>query len=119
MLLDSAEIYLGTDPNDGDSDHDNVSDGLEVLLHMNPLCNDTDNDGSLDGVEIEAGTSPLSNYSNPEMYDGFLQEADVVLVYDTTPSSILFGDLLAEQMVVPNVTLEEFFVNYRNSSRMT
>jgi len=118
MLLDSAELYLGTDPNDGDSDHDNVSDGLEVLLHMNPLCNDTDNDGSPDGIELEAGTSPLSNYSNPEMYDGFLEEADVVLVYDATPESILFGDLLAEQMVVSNVTLEEFFVNYRNASRI-
>ncbi|NHJ03873.1 MAG: hypothetical protein EAX90_03555 [Candidatus Heimdallarchaeota archaeon] len=51
-LNDYYELIIGTDPNDEDSDDDNLEDGLEVrFLHTNPLNPDTDNDGIPDGEE--------------------------------------------------------------------
>jgi uncharacterized repeat protein (TIGR01451 family) len=51
-LSDADENVLGTNPNDPDTDHDGLKDGIEVKLsHTNPLDDDTDDDGILDGNE--------------------------------------------------------------------
>ena len=44
---------LGTNPNDGDTDNDGLSDGYEVLTSLTlPLNKDTDGDGVQDGTEL-------------------------------------------------------------------
>ena len=56
---DSAEAFLGTDPNNPDTDGDGLGDGLELgkvgdadpTTTTNPLKADTDGDGAPDGVE--------------------------------------------------------------------
>lgn len=52
-----------TDPNQSDSDTDNLSDGDEVLIHgTNPLDTDTDDGGVDDGIEINVNTTdPLDS----------------------------------------------------------
>ena len=63
-LDDAAEVGLGTDPLDPDSDGDGLTDGEEVLTHGTlPLDADTDGDGFSDGVEVAAGTDPLDPLS--------------------------------------------------------
>ncbi|HEV8700669.1 MAG TPA: hypothetical protein VGV60_05295 [Candidatus Polarisedimenticolia bacterium] len=76
-LESCAEISLGTDPKDADSDDDGLLDGLEVLsLGTDPLQQDSDGDGIDDGDEdadgdgvsnadeIEQGTDPASGDSD-------------------------------------------------------
>jgi hypothetical protein len=59
-LDNEAEQKLGTDPNNWDSDNDNLSDGDEVLIwKTNPLNPDTDGDGYKDGEEVKNGYNPL------------------------------------------------------------
>mgnify|MGYP001558232854 CR=1 FL=1 len=59
-LTDSREKELGTNPNDFDTDNDEVSDGDEVLVwKSDPLKPDTDGDGFLDGAEIKNGYNPI------------------------------------------------------------
>jgi hypothetical protein len=59
-ISDEDEILrTGTDPNDADSDNDNIKDGVEVLYNMNPLDADMDNDGVTDGQEIAQGSDPF------------------------------------------------------------
>lgn len=59
-LTDSQEKELGTNPNDWDTDNDEVSDGDEVLVwKSDPLKLDTDGDGYLDGAEIKNGYNPI------------------------------------------------------------
>lgn len=81
-LSDEQEQVLGTNPDNPDTDADNLRDGDEVLVHKtdpknrdtdgdilsdgdevnvyrtNPLLRDTDGDGIDDGVEIAQGTDP-------------------------------------------------------------
>jgi serine/threonine protein kinase len=55
------EKALGTDPNNPDTDGDDLTDAEEVNVHgTDPKNKDTDGDTLLDGEEIKLGTSPLS-----------------------------------------------------------
>ncbi len=58
-LDDTKETELGTDPNNWDSDGDELSDGDEVLVwKTDPLNPDTDGDKFSDGTEVKAGYNP-------------------------------------------------------------
>jgi hypothetical protein len=58
-LDDIREAGINTDPNNWDSDGDDLSDGDEVVIwKTNPLNPDTDGDTYLDGAEVKAGYSP-------------------------------------------------------------
>lgn len=58
-LDDTKETELGTDPNNWDSDGDELSDGDEALVwKTDPLNPDTDGDKFLDGTEVKAGYNP-------------------------------------------------------------
>lgn len=58
-LNDDREVELGTDPNNWDTDNDDLSDGDEVLIwKTNPLNIDTDKDSFLDGEEVKNGYNP-------------------------------------------------------------
>lgn len=58
-LSDEQERSMGTDPNNWDSDSDELSDYNEVeVWKTNPLLADTDGDGYLDGSEVNNGYSP-------------------------------------------------------------
>ncbi len=61
-LSDEAEIDLGTDPNDPDSDDDGLSDWDEVqVFGTDPLDPDTDGDNLSDGDEVQLYmTNPLN-----------------------------------------------------------
>ncbi len=60
-LGDNEEVFTwNTDPQDADSDDDNVLDGEEIELGTNPLDSDSDNDGLSDGDELADGTDPLN-----------------------------------------------------------
>jgi len=61
-LPDTAEVDIGTDPFDPDTDKDGLSDGGEVNLHeTDPLNPDTDMDALKDGAEVLTyGTNPLA-----------------------------------------------------------
>jgi len=58
-LDDNKELELGTDPNNWDSDLDELSDGDEVLVwKTDPLNSDTDGDKYKDGSEVKNGYNP-------------------------------------------------------------
>ena len=58
-LLDSEEELLGTDPNNPDTDNDELGDYQEVNVYKtDPLNPDTDNDGMKDGQEVKCGRNP-------------------------------------------------------------
>ncbi len=58
-LDDQREIEIGTDPNNWDTDGDELSDGDEVIIwKTDPLNPDTDGDSFLDGAEIKSGYNP-------------------------------------------------------------
>jgi len=61
-LLNLDEFEEGTNPNDPDTDGDDLLDGDEVNIHgTNPHDSDTDGDGLTDGDEINNyGTDPLN-----------------------------------------------------------
>jgi len=59
-LDDIREEELGTNPNNSDTDNDELDDASEVLIwKTNPNNPDTDGDGYTDGTEIKAGYNPL------------------------------------------------------------
>lgn len=60
-LSDTDEMAVySTNPNDPDSDDDELNDGLEVQIGSDPLDNDTDDDTLEDGDERNThGSSPL------------------------------------------------------------
>ncbi len=56
-LTNLQEFQAGTDPHNGDTDGDGLTDGQEVLLyHTNPLLFSTDGTGISDGIEVQTGT---------------------------------------------------------------
>ncbi len=58
-IKDDHEVELGLDPNNWDSDTDDLSDGEELLIwHTNPKNADTDSDNYKDGAEVKAGYNP-------------------------------------------------------------
>src|SRR5918994_894625 len=51
--LDAAELEIGLDPGDPDSDDDGVADGDEVNIYFtDPFNGDSDGDGASDGEEL-------------------------------------------------------------------
>lgn len=64
-LMNSLEHFLGTYPNDTDSDNDNIPDGWEYLGGLNPITQDTNNDNDNDGLpaiyEYQMGLNPWVN----------------------------------------------------------
>lgn len=59
QLDDDLEQTLGTDPNNWDTDGDELSDGDEKLVwETDPLNPDTDGDSYSDGQEVRSGYSP-------------------------------------------------------------
>ncbi|HBU07553.1 MAG TPA: hypothetical protein DEB09_05760 [Candidatus Magasanikbacteria bacterium] len=58
-LDDDRELSIGTDPNNWDTDIDDLGDGDEVTIwKTDPLNPDTDGDTFLDGAEIKNGYNP-------------------------------------------------------------
>ncbi len=58
-LDNTREIDTQTNPNNWDTDGDDLSDGDEVIIwKTDPLNKDTDGDTYLDGQEVKAGYSP-------------------------------------------------------------
>lgn len=84
-LTNLQEFQFGTDPNDADTDDDNLEDGAEIAgagqrPATNPLLPDTDGDGLNDDVETNTGvwssaantgTDPTdTDYDNDGLGDG-------------------------------------------------
>ena len=71
-------------PNDPDTDHDGLNDGLEVHFHLtNPLMFDTDGGGVSDGVEVARHNDPLDptdDWRGDVNRDGGINAVDVQLV---------------------------------------
>ncbi len=83
-LTNLGEFQNGTDPNDGDTDNDGLSDGDEVNQYgSDPLDTDTDDDGLNDGDEADIGTSPTNTDSDG---DG-LSDGTEVYIYGTDPTT--------------------------------
>ncbi|MGA9120930.1 MAG: OmpA family protein, partial [Bacteroidota bacterium] len=82
-LSNIEERRYGTDPRNPDTDGDGVSDGLEVKkYHTNPLKSDTDGDGLTDGDEaLKYRTDPLKYDTDG---DG-LSDGEEVTKYHTDP----------------------------------
>lgn len=58
-ITDTDETARGTDPQNPDSDNDNLLDGEEVNTYQtDPLNADTDGDTFLDGQEVQNGYNP-------------------------------------------------------------
>lgn len=61
-LDDVREKEIGTNPQNPDSDNDNLNDGDEVTIHKSlPLNPDTDNDGLSDGDEYLIWKTDITN----------------------------------------------------------
>lgn len=72
-LNDGDEVIAMSDPLDSDSDNDSLLDGAEVTIHLtSPILADTDMDGFSDSVELEYGTIPTNETSFPKLKDGLL-----------------------------------------------
>ncbi|MGM0842256.1 MAG: S-layer homology domain-containing protein [Bacillota bacterium] len=64
-LTNKAELSLGTDPANPDTDSDTLSDGEEVnTYHTDPLKKDTDDDFLEDDSELKFKTDPLNPDTN-------------------------------------------------------
>lgn len=61
-LDDNRETDVGTDPNNWDTDGDELSDGDEVIIwKTDPLNPDSDGDSYLDGSEVKSGYNPAGS----------------------------------------------------------
>lgn len=73
-LSDVDETGLhNTNPNDPDSDDDELLDGMEVTLGTDPLNADTDSDGLDDGDEFDRGTDYFDADSDDDELDDGLE----------------------------------------------
>ena len=64
--LDAAELEVGLDPSDPDTDDDGVADGDEVNIYgTDPFNGDSDGDGASDGEEL------FSTMTDPLVWDDF------------------------------------------------
>ncbi len=100
-LINFYEFYLGTNPNDEDTDNDGALDGTEDANHngvidsdeSDPFDPDTDDDGLLDGIEHASCTDPLTNSDADN--DGLLditEDVDLDGVVDTGETDPCDGD---------------------------
>ena len=108
LLSDCAEWYLGTNPNNDDSDGDELNDGEEVNSYLtDPMKADTDGDGVDDGAEaLTYGTEPLDPDSDDDfMLDGW--EIDHPLCLDPLDPSD--GDALLDSDTDGLANLHEYY----------
>lgn len=69
--VDENSVY-STNPDDPDSDDDQLNDGFEVGIGSNPLDSDTDDDGLEDGAEQNTHfSSPLLADTDSDLLDDF------------------------------------------------
>ena len=66
-MYDFAEIKIGSDPNDEDTDDDGLLDGDEVFnYNSSPTLEDTDDDGFSDPYEVNVlGSDPSNPFPGP------------------------------------------------------
>ncbi len=97
-IIYAMELALGTNPNQGDSDHDGLLDGEEVYDHKtDPASSDTDGDGLDDGLEIALGLNPLETDSDGDgIPDG--------QAYQNLDHQRIFGKLLIEADTFSNLS---------------
>jgi hypothetical protein len=91
-LTDRLENAIGLDPQNYDSDLDDLPDGQEVLNFTLPFDRDTDGDNITDGDEVGSGLSPSSQDSDK---DGLNDREELVtnpLIPDTNKNLISDGD---------------------------
>jgi len=85
-LTNKQEAELGTDPHNPDSDGDGLSDGDEVLkYHTNPLMKDSDGDGLSDYDEV------MTYHTDPNKMDtdgDGLSDGDEIMKYKTDPLKV-------------------------------
>ncbi|OGH66303.1 MAG: hypothetical protein A3B90_01225 [Candidatus Magasanikbacteria bacterium RIFCSPHIGHO2_02_FULL_41_13] len=87
-LKDEREKELGTDPNNWDSDTDNLSDGEEVLIwRTNPKNADTDSDTYKDGAEVKSGYNPSGPGRLTEILTASTSSSSTVPVLNSSASS--------------------------------
>ena len=109
QLDNVAELGLGTNPLDSDSDGDGLDDGEEVNTYLtDPLDSDSDDDTLSDGDEISAGTDPLDADSDD---DGLNDNVDPlpntpnIADGDVNQDSVLdTADLLLMQRIMLGIT---------------
>ncbi|MCF7859354.1 MAG: OmpA family protein [Candidatus Cloacimonetes bacterium] len=93
-LADTVEtntrVYIspdstGTDPNDPDTDMDEINDYEEIYTYLtNPVSSDTDADSLSDGDEVNVyKTDPLNKDSDNDT----LTDGDEILIYKTDPNN--------------------------------
>ena len=63
-LTDAEEVALGTDPNDPDTDGDDVDDGVDAFPLDPTETLDSDGDGVGDNAEVANGTNPNNSDSD-------------------------------------------------------
>ncbi|MCU7494938.1 MAG: OmpA family protein [Ignavibacteria bacterium] len=82
-ITNSDEKRIGTDPENPDTDADNLKDGEEVTTYKtNPLKADTDGDGLMDNEEV------IIHKTNPNLADtdnDKLSDGEELLKYKTNP----------------------------------
>ncbi len=87
-LKDDREKELGIDPNNWDSDSDDLSDGEEILIwHTNPKNSDTDGDTYKDGAEIKSGYNPNGSGRLTEMSSISSSTVPVLITIVTSSTS--------------------------------
>ncbi|HHD75863.1 MAG TPA: hypothetical protein ENK95_03445, partial [Campylobacterales bacterium] len=116
-LLDSEELFYGTNPDSNDTDNDGLLDIDEINSYDTNATNaDTDNDGLLDGLEINTYET---NATNSDTDGDCLLDSFEVLNYETNASNAdtdsdgvedgleIYGDLNASCIDTPESLLDE------------
>lgn len=102
-LTDEEEALLGTDPENPDTDGDDLTDSLEVnTLNTDPLVADTDGDGINDGAEVFGGSDPFTQELTTIETSPVNGESDVAITRETI---IRFYNPLDESTVIDSNTL--------------
>jgi hypothetical protein len=97
------ENFLGTNPNDTDTDNDGLTDGDEVFVHQtNPNDADTDGDGLPDGWEWNHFGSFAQTASGDYDNDGVNNGTEYTK--GTDPNTIRFGTVY-DNLYVSNRTV--------------
>lgn len=97
-LSPADELALGTNPNDADSDGDQLPDGWEVLGYgTDPLIGDTDGDGVRDGCEAAS----INNDTTVNVGDQAMLSSEVSRTTTAPQSSLPNFDLTKDGSVNP------------------